>query len=97
MPRLFENRRSRLGVVALFLLAFTNLCPALQARQESTGDLPMIDLPASEPPNVSSESLTLSSDLTSNSGFMIAPNMFSESDRAQHGQLNFNDFPKNFM
>jgi hypothetical protein len=97
MRSLFAKRWIRLGGVALFLIAFTNSCLAFQARQEPTGDLPLIDLPANEPPNVSNEPLTLSSGLTPNTGFMIAPNSFSESDRAQHGQLNFNEFPKDFL
>ncbi|XZE22362.1 DcaP family trimeric outer membrane transporter [Pirellulaceae bacterium SH449] len=50
------------------------------------------------------ESQILGDDLTSGplapfstTNFLFDPNLFSESDRAQHGQLNFNDFPKDFL
>ena len=61
------------------------------------------------PPLVSSQRLILPSDMRSlglvdsssaftNSGeLLVDSNYFSESDRAGHGQLNFNDFPRDFL
>jgi hypothetical protein len=76
-----------MGGTVLFFGALSCSCLAIQTLQELNAD----------PPTVTEESPPRSNGSASDTEFLLAPDSFSESDRAQHGQLNFNDFPKDFL
>ncbi len=101
MQNVFAISWVRLVEIGLFLLALTSSCLAFQTRQESSSELLAVDPTWNDSTTIGSavsddDMLDLSSSLTSNPAILADSNLFSESDRAQHGQLNFNDFPNNF-